>query len=91
MNKKYIIKRTTLRFENGLSDILESQIETDNISEERERIKQEYGCKQVHFRFIATDERYIKTGDIFKLMKEKKGNVTEDDLCDFLDSVKKQG
>lgn len=90
MNKKYLIKRTTLRYENGLCDILESQFETDNLEEERTRLKAEHNCKNVHFRFIATDERYIKTGDVFKLMKEKNGNVTQDDLCEFLDEVKKQ-
>lgn len=90
MTKKYIIKRTTLRHENGMCDILESQIECDDLDIERARLKNEHNCKYVHFRFIATDERYIKTGDVFKLMKEKQGNVTEDDLCEFLDEVKKQ-
>ncbi|HCY40458.1 MAG TPA: hypothetical protein DHV48_03760 [Prolixibacteraceae bacterium] len=87
MTKKYIVKRTTLRHENGICDILESQFEYDNLEEERTRLKQEHNCKNVHFRFIATDARYIKTGDIFKLIKEKE-NLTEDDLCEFLDSVK---
>lgn len=91
MNKKYIIKRSTIIYENGTRDILESQFECDNLEEERTRLKKEHNCKNVHFRFIATDERYIKTGDVFKLMKEKQGNVTEDDLCEFLDEVKKQG
>lgn len=87
MTKKYIIKRTTLRHENGMCDILESQFECDDLNVERARLKLEHNCKNVHFRFIATDERYIKTGDIFKLIKDK-GHVTEDELCEFLDSVK---
>lgn len=88
MSKKYLIKRTTLRHENGLCDILESQIECDDLNAERTRLKLEHNCKYVHFRFIETDERYIKTGEIFKLMKDKDANLTEDDLCEFLDSVK---
>lgn len=88
MNKKYLIKRTTLRYEDSTCDILESQFECDNLEEERKRLKNEYNCKNVHFRFIATDERYMKTGDVFKLIKEK-GSVTEEELCEFLDTVKK--
>lgn len=85
-NKKHIIKRTTLRYDDGTYDILESEFETDNLEVERTRLLNQYKCKRVHFRFISTDERYINTGDVFKLIKENKGNVSEEDLCEFLDN-----
>ena len=56
MTKKYKITRATLRFEDGTKDMIHSSIETDCIEEERKRIKLEFSCKSVEFRFFENNQ-----------------------------------
>lgn len=62
--KKYLITKTTLRFKDGTSDILENKIPTDDINAERQRLINEYKCDKVHFRFNEIGERSTKAGDV---------------------------
>lgn len=45
--KKYRITRTILRFEDGSKDVLAGSIETDDLTAERIRIKDEFNCNKV--------------------------------------------
>lgn len=54
---KYRITRTILRFEDGSKDVLVGSIETDDLMAERKRIKAEFQCKKVEFRFYETDSK----------------------------------
>lgn len=58
--KKYKITRTTLRFEDGTKDMIHSSIETDCIEEERKRLKKEFNCKNVEFRFFEMNFKMNK-------------------------------
>lgn len=50
-NSKYLIRRVTLRYEDGTSAKMETDIPTNCIEDERQKFLNEHKCKNVHFRF----------------------------------------
>jgi hypothetical protein len=64
--KKYRITRATLHYEGGKKDIIQSSIFTDDIEDERKRLKAEFNCEKVSFRIYdySSKSRYtVKHGN----------------------------
>lgn len=52
IQSKYKIIRSILRYENGTKDRLNQAFETNDLKAEKERLKEEHGCKSVEFWFV---------------------------------------